>query len=432
MLDLHVHTCLSPCGELEMHPAAVVAASRDRGLDAIAVCDHNSAANVAATVRAGAASGLPVLAGMEIASEEEVHVLGWLPDAESAARLQSRVYAVLPGKNDERVFGPEVIVDEHGEVLGFEQRLLIGATTWSLERVVQAVHDEGGLAIAAHVDREHFGLVGQLGFVPTGLPLDALEVSPRMPLAEARARFGALLLPIVTGSDAHDPGAIGRAVTLMLLDRPSLSDIRLALAERHGRAVLGGGRPMEDLSLHILDVARNACEAGATRIEILVAENPGTDRLVIDILDNGRGMDAEAARRAADPFFTTRTTRRVGLGLSLLASAARAAGGDFTIDSAPGRGTRVRATFVRSHVDRAPLGDLETTVLVLAVGSPDVDLVYRHALGDRSFELDTAHLRAVLHGEPFTSPAGIAALRDAMRRGESALVAAPQAGKGAA
>ncbi len=430
MVDLHVHTCLSPCGELEMHPAAVAAAAHGVGLGAIAICDHNSAANAAATMRAGAALGLPVIAGMEIASEEEVHVLGWLPDVDAAARLQHRVYEALPGRNDPRVFGDQVVVDESGVVSGFEERLLIGATTWTIDRVVQAVHDEGGLAVAAHVDRERFGVIGQLGFIPADLPLDALEVSARMPLAEARARYGAFGDPIVTGSDAHQRDALGRSVTWMLLESPRFDDIRLALEGREGRAVLGGGRPMEDLSLHLLDVAQNAVEAGATRVEISVEEHPETDRLVIEISDNGRGMDAETVARVTDPFYTTRTTRRVGLGLSLLAANANAAGGALTVDSAPGRGPRVRATFGYSHIDRPPLGDLETTVVVFVAGAPQLDLVFRHRLGERSYTVDTAHL--VVDGEPLDSTGRLAALRGAVRRGEAGLLTPEPVGKGAA
>ena len=418
-LDLHVHTCLSPCGELEMHPAAVVAAACAAGLDAVAVCDHNSAANVAATVRAGAAAGLPVLAGMEIASEEEVHVIGLLPGAEAAERLQGRVYAALPGRNDPEAFGPQVVVSEGGEVLGFEERLLIGATTWDLGRVVRAVHDEDGLAIAAHVDRERFGLVGQLGFVPPGLALDALEVSGRTPLPEARRRFGAHGLPILTSSDAHDPRAVGCAVTLMLLREPSFPEVRLALAGREGRAVLGGGRPMEDLSLHILDVAQNGLEAGATSLEVDLTEDPADDTLVVEIGDNGRGMTQAAADAARDPFVTSRTTRRVGLGLSLLEAASRAAGGELAIESAPGRGTRVRASFQRSHVDRAPLGDLEATVLALVAGNPGVNVRFRHAVGGRAYEVESARIVEETGGRSVQSPEGLSLLRRLVRQGEA-------------
>lgn len=415
-----------------MHPAGLVACARAAGLDGIAVCDHNSAANAAATMRAGASAGVSVIPGLEIATEEEVHVLAWLPDAASAESLQRHVYDALPGWNDERTFGAQVVALESGEVVGFEERLLIGATRWSLDRTIDAIHGAGGLAAAAHVDRERFGLIGQLGLVPPGLRVDAFEISPRSTLPEGRALVGDLAAPLVMGSDAHAPDQVGRAVTFWLLDRPDHAEIARALREQDGRALLGGGRPMEDLSLHILDVARNAVEAGATRIAVTVEEDASADRLSIEIRDNGRGMDAAVVARATDPFFTTRTTRGVGLGLPLLAAAARAAGGDVSIESAPGRGTRVHATFACGHIDRAPLGDLETTMMVLCAGSPEVDIVFRHGVGERSFALDTEDLRAALQGEPLSAPRGIAALRSAMREGEARLSRAVGGAKGVA
>jgi signal transduction histidine kinase len=303
-------------------------------------------------------------------------------------------------------------------VTGFEERLLIGATTWSLDRVVAAIHDAGGLAVAAHVDRERFGLIGQLGFVPPGLPLDALDVSARTPLPEARARFGATRLPVVTSSDAHEPRALGRAVTLMLLAKPVFDEIRLALEGRGGRAVLGGGRPMEDLSLHILDVARNGIEAGATQLEVDLTEDPAADTLVVEIRDNGRGMTRSEADRARDPFVTTRTTRRVGLGLPLLEAAAQAAAGSLAVESAPGQGTEVRATFQRSHIDRAPLGDVEATVLALVAGHPDVDIRVRHAVGDRAYTVSSQAIVEGTGGRSVQSPEGLALLRRTVREGE--------------
>jgi anti-sigma regulatory factor (Ser/Thr protein kinase) len=420
-VDTHVHTCLSPCGDLDMHPAAVVDAAVARGLDAIAVCDHNSAANVAAVDRAGRRAGLAVLPGMEITSEEEVHIQAWLPDLDAAEALQARVYSVLPGRNVDAAFGSQVIANEDQEVLGFDEHLLSGATQWSVEEVVRAIHAAGGLAIAAHVDREAFGFVGQLGLIPPGLGLDALEVSAGTPLPAARTRFGGSRLPLVTGSDAHRPGEVGAAITLMLLERTEYGEVKQALEGRNGRQIVGGGRPMEDLALHILDVAQNAAEAGATRIEIDVVERLDTDALTIDIRDNGRGMDPATTARVTDPFFTTRTTRRVGMGLPLLAEAARAADGLVSVKSAPGRGTTVTAAFRHRHIDRAPLGDLETTLMALMAGHSGIDVEFRHAVGAREFAFTSADLREALGGQSLSSPEGLALLREAIRKGEAGL-----------
>jgi anti-sigma regulatory factor (Ser/Thr protein kinase) len=404
-----------------MHPAAIVERAARRGLHLVALADHNAAANVAATARAGRRAGVAVVPGMEVTSEEEVHVLALLPEAAAAEQLAASVHRVLPGRNDPARFGDQVVVDEHGEVQGFDDHLLIGATTWRLETVVRAIHDLGGLAVAAHVDRERFGLLGQLGFVPAGLALDGVEVSARLALDEGRRRFGALGVPVVTGSDAHRLDEIGAAVTLVLADTPTFGELAQAFRDANGRTILGGGRPMEDLALHLLDIAHNALEAGATRLELAITEDLERDRLTIEVCDNGPGLPADAASRAADPFFTTRTTRPVGMGLSLLAAAARAAGGALHLESTPGVGTRVTATFERSHVDRQPLGDLEATLLALMAGHPEVDIRFRHRVGSRQFELSSRAIAAERPDRWLQSPEGLRHLREAIRAGERSL-----------
>jgi NADH:ubiquinone oxidoreductase subunit E len=137
---------------------------------------------------------------------------------------------------------------------------------------------------------------------------------------------------------------------------------------------------MQDLSLHILDIAENSIEAGARRIVIRIEERPRLDRLTLEIADDGRGMNDELLARAKDPFVTTKTGRRIGLGLPLLAQAAEAAGGALSIASRPGRSTRVQATFRLSHIDRKPLGDIAQTMAVLIAGHPDIDVLpFRYA-----------------------------------------------------
>ena len=420
MVDTHIHTCLSPCAELDMHPSAIVDAAIRAGLDSIAVCDHNSAENAGAVQRAGEAAGLAVIPGMEITSSEEVHILGLLPDLAAAMELQSKVYRSLPGRNDENAFGMQVVANEFAEVLGFNEHLLSGATTLSLDEVVAAIHEVDGLAVASHVDREGFGIIGQLGFIPPGLQLDAIEVSQRTPLPLARESFAPKgEHPILCASDAHEPKDVAKAATYVLMQEATLAELRRALAGEGGRTILGGGRPMEDLSLHILDIAQNSLEAGASLIVIEVSENLREDLLTLLVRDNGRGMDSETAAKATDPFFTTRTTRRVGMGLPLLAAATRATGGTFSIDTKPGQGTTIRATFQHGHPDRAPLGDVETTLMVLFAGHPDKDICFRHVVGDRIFEMDSRDFRAA--DIDLSSPVGMAILREAIRKGEAGL-----------
>ncbi|MBI5188431.1 MAG: PHP domain-containing protein, partial [Nitrospirae bacterium] len=168
--DLHIHTCLSPCADLLITPYRIVEKAASLGLNIIAICDHNSAENVEVAKRVAKEKGINAISGIEITSSEEVHILGLFGDIEDALKMQDIVYENLQlGENDEEVFGMQVIVNEKDEVLDFNKRLLIGATRLSVNKIVETIHSLGGLAIAAHIDREGFGIIGQLGFIPPEL-----------------------------------------------------------------------------------------------------------------------------------------------------------------------------------------------------------------------------------------------------------------------
>lgn len=161
---------------------------------------------------------------------------------------------------------------------------------------------------------------------------------------------------------------------------------------------------MRELSLNVLDIAQNSIAAGAALTEIIVEEDPGADRLTITIRDNGRGMTPEQVRKVSDPFYTTRTTRKVGMGIPLFRMAAEMAGGGLSIDSTPGVGTTVTATFVRSHIDRMPLGDMTGTVTALIRMNPDRDFRYVRRYSTREFAVDTRELRGILGDVPLDTP----------------------------
>ena len=239
--DLHIHSILSPCTEItEMSPRAIIERSVQIGLHMIAVCDHNSCENYPALQAASRTTDLAVLAGMEITSQEEIHILGLFDTQESAFAVQEVVYKNLPGENDEKTFGCQVVVNEHEEVISFNKKLLIGATTLPLEAVVELIHSRGGVAIASHIDRGAYSIISQLGFVPPGLTLDALEASPSMGLDDARRRFPALAsFPLITSSDAHSLDGIGKSSTAFLMAAANTREMKLALAGREGRKVLG-------------------------------------------------------------------------------------------------------------------------------------------------------------------------------------------------
>ncbi len=238
--DLHVHTCLSPCSSLDMTPRKIVAQAKLAKLDVIAVTDHNSAENVGAVIEAAAGTNLVVIAGMEIATAEEAHVLGLFPTPEAARSMQELVYEhLMPGENDEDLFGLQVVASADDEVEAMCTRLLIGATDLTVDEVVAGIRERGGLAVAAHIDREHASLVGQLGFIPPGLDLAAVEISRRLTLPEARQRFAEYQnYAFVSSSDAHDIGQLGSNPTRLLMAKADFSELSLALAGRQGRRVL--------------------------------------------------------------------------------------------------------------------------------------------------------------------------------------------------
>jgi hypothetical protein len=174
---------------------------------------------------------------------------------------------------------------------------------------------------------------------------------------------------------------------------------------------------MQDLSLHILDVAENSIKAQAHKIEIKIDEDLELDSFTLEINDDGKGMDAEMAQKALDPFFSTKETRRIGLGLPLLAEAARAANGHFKLDSEPGKGTQVKATFQASHIDMKPLGDIAQTLVTLIMGHPEVDILYWHKRNQNLYSLDTEEVKTQLDGIPINAPEVIQFLKNHIKEG---------------
>ena len=169
---------------------------------------------------------------------------------------------------------------------------------------------------------------------------------------------------------------------------------------------------MEELSLHILDIVENSIAAEADRIEIAVLEDKKKDLLSVEIIDNGKGLDPDQIKRAIDPFYTTKTTRRFGLGLSLLSEAAKAANGKFSIDSRVGEGTNVKAEFQHSHIDRQPMGDIAQTLITLILGNPGIDFIYTHKRNGHKYHLSTRKIKNQLKSELLNSPEGIKRLRE--------------------
>jgi len=173
---------------------------------------------------------------------------------------------------------------------------------------------------------------------------------------------------------------------------------------------------MEDLSLHILDIAENSVAARADTIEIRITEDKEGDLLSVELIDNGVGMDEETVKKVLDPFYTTKTVRRFGLGLPLLSEAARAANGSLSINSKKGEGTKIRADFQYSHIDRQPLGDIGQTIITLVMGNPEIDLVYVHKKNSHTYTFNTRNIRTQLEDIPLNSLDGIRMIRKDLQK----------------
>jgi PHP family Zn ribbon phosphoesterase len=237
--DLHIHTCLSPCADIEMSPLAIVKEAVHKGIDIIAITDHNSAENVIASQKAAYDSTVKVLAGMEITSSEEAHILALFENAESVLKLQGSIYEnLLPGENDEKHFGEQIVVNENDEVSGFNNRLLIAATTIDSLSLVEMIHSLGGLAVASHVDKGTFSIISQLGFIPDDLRFDALEMSPHIDREQSGQKFREYsAIAWLSSSDAHYIRDIGKRTTSFFMNSPTLADMALALKKADGRRV---------------------------------------------------------------------------------------------------------------------------------------------------------------------------------------------------
>jgi PHP family Zn ribbon phosphoesterase len=217
-----------------MSPRRIVREADRFGLDIIGICDHNSCENVCYVKKSARRLNIGVIGGFEITSSEEVHVLALFDHASELMAMQEIVYDSLPGTNDEKVYGDQVVANEYDEVVDFNKRLLIGATELSIESIVNRVHELNGLAIAAHIDRPSFSLISQLGFVPEGLKIDALEVSAK----DKMAFFKDISLPLVTFSDAHSLDNIGKSITCFVMAEANLEEMKKSLVGEDGRKVI--------------------------------------------------------------------------------------------------------------------------------------------------------------------------------------------------
>lgn len=228
--DLHVHTVLSPCAEVEMIPPLIVEFALDMGINLIAITDHNASANIEAVQKAAENTPLIVLPGMELQTREEVHSLCLFDTLDQISDLQKLVSGTLPPiKNDAEHFGEQFIVDETGDFIRREEQLLLVSSKLSINDAWKIVNNLGGLYIPAHVNRKAFGLLESLGMVPTDIKIEALEISKHISPADAVKQFPQIIgYPLIQDGDVHRLDEFNGAMTL-LIEKPSIAEIRKAI-----------------------------------------------------------------------------------------------------------------------------------------------------------------------------------------------------------
>jgi len=237
-VDLHIHTVLSACAEVEMIPPLIMEEALQKGLHVIAITDHNATGNAAAVMEAAVGTGVVVLPGMELLTQEEVDVLCIFDTLEQTQAWQAQIDGwLLPLDNDAAHFGPQYLVDAGGDFVGEDTRMRKAPARVGIEEAARAVHALGGLVIPAHVERDVYGLLYVLGFWPPDLEADAAEVSHNMRPSQAYARYLSLKdIPIITSSDAHFLDWIGNTRTVFRLDEtPSVESLRAALRQGAGQ-----------------------------------------------------------------------------------------------------------------------------------------------------------------------------------------------------
>ncbi len=239
--DLHIHTVLSPCAEIEMLPPLIVEEAVTRGIQVLAITDHNASANIEAVQRAArerSEQNLFILPGMELQTHEDVHVLCLFDTLGQIQALQSWVDGLLPDlENNADYFGVQLVVDASGELVREEKRLLLTSVNASIEQVAQKTAELGGLMVPAHVDRKGYGLINILGLVPQDINIEGLEISRHVTPETACQLFPQIKgYPLVQDGDAHRLEEMLGA-TYFTIETPSIAEIRLALRSASGRSV---------------------------------------------------------------------------------------------------------------------------------------------------------------------------------------------------
>lgn len=238
--DLHIHTLLSPCGSLDMSPKGIVHTALEKGIDIIAITDHNSTRQCRTVMQEAENKPLSVLAGVEITTREEVHCLAIFETIEVAEIFQNYIDSYMQKiENDVKRFGYQVVVDIDENIVYEEKLSLLSSISQTIDDVSAQVHTLGGLFIPAHIDKSKNSLISQLGFIPKDLQADAFELSKHVKINDYCKKQQELVnQTILQNSDAHYLDDIGSVYNLLLMKAPTFDEVKLAIAMQEGRKVI--------------------------------------------------------------------------------------------------------------------------------------------------------------------------------------------------
>ncbi|PRX28955.1 hypothetical protein BX659_11174 [Orenia metallireducens] len=236
LADFHIHSVLSPCGDLLMTPQNIINRSLELGLDLIAITDHNSAENIGVALELAKDTPLTIIPGMEVETAEEIHLICLFDTLEQVLLWKDKVYASLPDfKNNEEIFGPQLLTDQSDEYIGRVERLLLTATSLSISQVIKEVKSIGGIAIPSHIDKPNYSIISNLGFIPPDLDGFIFEVSSKSKVSKIIDKFSTIdTYSFISNSDAHYLQDIKRSMRLYM-KAPKVKEIEWALKGVNGR-----------------------------------------------------------------------------------------------------------------------------------------------------------------------------------------------------
>ena len=235
--DLHIHSVLSPCGDLSMSPSVVIEKLLEKKVDMFAITDHNSMANFQAYKAQADKFNIKCFPGIEVQTSEEVHIIALFDDYEKAKKFDRQCYlSLLPLENDPDFFGDQVLIDENENLLGFENRALINSSVWSLEETVEKIRIFDGFCFPAHEDAMSYSITAQLGFIPEVLDFPAIGITAKCDKENLFTKFPYFLkYALLRNSDAHYPQDIALGTTEFFIKDRSVKEIELATKGLNGR-----------------------------------------------------------------------------------------------------------------------------------------------------------------------------------------------------